>query len=238
MGCPLYLAMTAAEFYAVSPLPPKPAWMACHFSPYGQGISNSPQHFCANGMLILNDRIPVTDHHPRRISEELNGLVQQFQIEKLLLDLQRPDNAQTKEIVRYIVDNAVCKIGISHHYAAEGCAVLVPPFPADRPAESHLQKWQGQEIWLETSTEPLCLEITENGCQEAQWNACKSSSEHWDESLCCRYRIQTEEKCIRFLLYRYPEDVISHLDSLSGLGVTCGVGLYQEFCKKKNALQL
>ena len=38
-----FLAMTAAEFRKKEDLPDKIAWMACHFSPYGLGLSNLPQ---------------------------------------------------------------------------------------------------------------------------------------------------------------------------------------------------
>ena len=37
-----YFAMTAAEIRGCSALPAGIAWMACHFSPYGTGLSNLP----------------------------------------------------------------------------------------------------------------------------------------------------------------------------------------------------
>ena len=43
MGLPLYLAMTAAELSAAEALPRKMAYMACHFSLYGTGLSNIPE---------------------------------------------------------------------------------------------------------------------------------------------------------------------------------------------------
>ena len=38
-----FLAMTAAEIRGTETLPPKTAWMACHFSPYSTGLSNLPK---------------------------------------------------------------------------------------------------------------------------------------------------------------------------------------------------
>ena len=38
-----FLAMTAAEIQGTETLPPKTAWMACHFSPYSTGLSNLPK---------------------------------------------------------------------------------------------------------------------------------------------------------------------------------------------------
>ena len=238
MGCPLYLAMTAAEFYAASPLPSHPAWMACHFSPYGQGLSNFPQRFLEDEMLILNDRIPVADHSADRISGELRELVEQFRIDRLLLDLQRPGNDQTKQIVKHIASTLPCSIGISHHYALAGCPVFVPPGAIDTSMEQYLYRWKGYEIWIEMTTEPLCLEINHSGCTEANWDITSDKPEHWDDNLCCHYRISTTTDRAQFLLYRTPEDIQKFADSLSPLGVVCGVGLYQEFNKKKTALHL
>ena len=236
MGCPLYLAMTAAEFFAGTPLPAHPGWMACHFSPYGQGISNAPQRFCEGGMLILNDRIPVADHNPDQIAGELKALTEQLRIQRLLLDLQRPGITHTNRIIESILKAVSCPVGVSHHYAVAGYPVFVPLVGIDQPAESYLRKWQGYEIWQEVTTDHLCLEIDANGCRESQWNG-HPTAEHWDELLQCHYKIHTTADHIEFLLYRTQSDVARYLSSLSTLGVTCGVGLYQEFHKKKTALQ-
>ena len=47
-----FLAMTAAEIEHSTPLPPNVAWMACHFSPYGAGLSNLPKNLPAGSLLI------------------------------------------------------------------------------------------------------------------------------------------------------------------------------------------
>ena len=238
MASELYLAMTAAEFYTIAPLPAHCAWMACHFSPYGTGLSNAPRFLPKGSMLILNDRIPVEHHDPLKIAEQLQELIAEFSVPRLLLDLQRPNVSQTRHIIDQILNKVSCQVGISHHYAVDGYPVFVPPIPLDVPAASYLQPWQNQKIWLEAAVEPLFLEVTEKGCQEAIWCQEKSMPEHWDNGLFCHYQIYTLEDRIQFLLYRKTDNVQDYLNSLTPLGVECAVGLYQEFNKRKTALHL
>lgn len=238
MGCPLYLAMTAAEFSSVSPLPSHTAWMACHFSPYGQGISNPPKELPEDSMLILNDRIPVKDHDPALIVTELLFLVERFHTKRLLLDLQRPNVPQTGTIVKRIVDTLPCEVGVSHHYTLPHTPVFVPPIPLDATPQEYFAPWQGQQIWLEMTTEPLCLEIRNGSCQEAQWHGDKDAPDQWDATQFCHYQISTADDHIQFLLYRNSSDIDRFLNSLNAQGVTCGIGLYQEFHKRKTALQM
>ena len=56
-----FLAMTAAEMQNSSQLPPKIAWMACHFSPYGLGLSNLPKELPSDSLLMVDD---ITPPHP------------------------------------------------------------------------------------------------------------------------------------------------------------------------------
>ena len=80
MVLPLYLAMTAAEMYAVSSLPEKVAWMACHFSCYGTQLSNCPDSLPEGSMLIVNDRTPPAKHDPQRIIQQLTQLIEELKI--------------------------------------------------------------------------------------------------------------------------------------------------------------
>ena len=59
-----FLAMTAAEMRNISVCPPKIAWMACHFSPYGLGLSNMPKDLPSNSLLIVDDYTPPSGHDP------------------------------------------------------------------------------------------------------------------------------------------------------------------------------
>ena len=102
MALPLYLALTAGEFQNCSPLPEHTAWMACHYSPYGLGLSNSPRQLPEGAMLILNDRIPISGHDPQRIADQLQQTLEQLSCDSLLLDFQRPDKAETAGLCRLL----------------------------------------------------------------------------------------------------------------------------------------
>ena len=68
-----YLAMTAAEMAGNSVLPDRMAWMACHFSPSGVGLSNLPHWLPPGSLLILDDSTPIHDHDPQRVASELSA---------------------------------------------------------------------------------------------------------------------------------------------------------------------
>ena len=70
MGLPLYLAMTGGEISGAREVP-HPAWMACHFSPYGQALTNIPRELPEGAMLILNDRVPCQGHSPALAAQQL-----------------------------------------------------------------------------------------------------------------------------------------------------------------------
>ena len=79
-----HLAMTAAEISYASKLPANPAYMACHFSAYGTGLSNMPTQLPKDSLLILNDRVPVCGHDHDLIPEQLRQLVQSLKCNALL----------------------------------------------------------------------------------------------------------------------------------------------------------
>ena len=99
MAIPQYLAMTAAEM-ALAPLPPHPAWMACHFSPYSTGLTNLPPKLRQGSLLILNDRTPIHCHDPERVCRELNTALHRFGCVGLLVDFQNPVCPETRVRVR------------------------------------------------------------------------------------------------------------------------------------------
>ena len=53
-----FLAMTAAEIRGTETLPPKTAWMACHFSPYSTGLSNLPKALPPGSMICYDREFP------------------------------------------------------------------------------------------------------------------------------------------------------------------------------------
>ena len=226
MVCPLYLCMTPGEFQTANTLPAYPGWMSCRFSPYGKGLSNLPKEFPTKMMLMVDDLYPANGHDPLQIAQELLGIADR--IDCILLDFQRPDVPLTKEIVDAITRALPCPIGISQHYALPGHPVLIPPVPEDMPFTQYFNKWQSRELWLEVTTAPLCLEISENGCCEAE-ALNFDRPEYFCRELHCHYKILQKDDRFLFLFRRKPEDINAFCELVSPFGVTRAIGLRQEF---------
>jgi len=227
-----YLAMTQAETERY-PLPEgfRAAWMACHFSPYGTGLSNLPRHLPAGSLLTVNDRTPIFGHDPERIAKELNETVEALGCCGVLMDLQRPGEVRSRELCRHLSQALTCPLGVSEAYAPEiQGPVFLSPCPPDRPLKDHLSPWQGRELWLDTAPEILSLVLTEAGCEvlSLPWEPVPEDA-HTDSSLHCRYRIQTETDRVLFTLWRDGPGLDAHLREAEALGVTKALGLLQEW---------
>ena len=147
----LYLAQTATEM-AGNPQPENFAYLACHFSPGGKGLSNLPFPLPQGAMLILDDSTPMDGHDPDLILQQLSGLIQENQCKYLLLDFQRRDVPGQGELAKRLCSSLSCPVGVSEIYA-EGlsCPVFLPPVPPDRPLSAYLAPWHGREVWLEAA---------------------------------------------------------------------------------------
>ena len=165
MVLPLYLAMTAQEIHSVSSLPAHMAFMACHFSPSGPGLTNLPRDALPGQMLVLDDQFPFRDHSAAVICGQLEQILRDGQLESLLLDFQRPVSAEVSQMIRNLEEALPCPVAVSSLYAPH-CRgpVFLPPAPPDMAIEAYLSPWAGREIWLEASLEPLCLTVTAQGC--------------------------------------------------------------------------
>ena len=228
MALPLYLALTAAEFDGCSPLPERIAWMACHFSPYGTGLSNRPADLPEGAMLILNDRTPIHGHDPELILRQLSDVVAEQKSGCVLLDFQQPNSEESAALARFLTENLSCAVGVSELYARElNCPVFLPPVPLDVPLEVHLAPWQGREVWLEAALDGITLTLTEEGCTTALLPDHPQKGQR-DTRLHCRYAVDTDVSCARFHLWRSPEDLDTLLSQAENLGVTRAVGLWQE----------
>ena len=233
MAIAQYLAMTAGEIAEKTRLPSHLAWMACHFSPYGTGLSNLPKWLPAGSLLILNDRTPIHDHDPVLIATQLEACAQRLGCSGILLDFQRPGEAQTRELVQCLCRMLSCPVAISEPYADAGeGAVFLPPVPADEPPGSYLSRWHGREIWLETALDAQEITLTEHGAAVyplAAWD-CPENGGFSEPRLHCHYRLNLQEDAAIFTLWRTAGDIQALLDAVAGFGVTAAVGLYQEFC--------
>lgn len=228
-----FLAMTAAEMAKVSDFPPKIAWMACHFSPYGLGLSNLPQRLPPHALLLLDDITPIREHDPQRITEQLLNCLESLNCHGVLLDFQRPDVPETAVLVNHLTQTLPCPVIVSESYASElSCPVFLPPVPPSVALEEYISPWEGRSIWMEIGLTGELLTLTEQGCEAVPLPFPNEASEGFPEkALHCHYRIETNEKSARFTLWRTEKDLAALLEEAEGLGISGAVGLYQEFSK-------
>lgn len=230
MALPLYLALTASEFQNCPSLPEHAAWMACHYSPYGLGLSNLPRQLPADSMLILNDRMPPQGHDPARIVKELEALQEALHYKYILLDFQRPDSPENSAVARAITSWSLCPVGVSELYARElDCAVFLSPAPPHTPLQEYLSHWQGREIWLEAALGSEIVTVTENGSAFAPLLSAEVPETGLeDPALHCHYHIRTYDDHIDFTLWRTRDDLADLLREAESLGAALAVGLWQE----------
>ena len=224
MALPLYLAQTAAEM-AGNPLPGRLAYLACHFSPGGTGLSNLPEALPAGAMLILDDSTPMDGHDLDRVLKQLSAQVERWQCEAVLLDFQRSGVDAQAELARLLTTSLPCPVGVSELYAKGlSCPAFLPPVPPDKPLAEYLAPWKGREIWLEAALEGIILTLTEQGCTAAPLLDFPGDG-LLDERLHCHY---TVESPAFFRLWRTREDLNGLLENARKQGVTRAVGLWQE----------
>lgn len=230
MAIPRYLAMTAAEFDNAETLPRHTAWMACHFSCYGTGLSNLPTQLPEDAMVIVNDRTPVMGHDPQRILQQLTNLWETLKPKYFLLDLQRAGESLSFDIARLLVKNLPCPVGVSEYYARElSCPVFLPPPPLHIPLKQYLAPWKDREVWLETATEAEQITVTQEGSQFESARFEKLDEPIWgEETLHCRYHIRLTENAAMFELERRKEELETLLAEAETAGVSVSVGLYQQ----------
>ena len=227
MKIPVYLAMTAAEFRACGQKPAHPAWLSCLFSPYGRGLSNIPKELPPDSLLILSDRTPVRGHDPELIFQTLSKVIPELSCNGLLLDFERPGNPVAMEIAKALTA-LPCPVAVSASYAKElDCPVFVPFLPPSEPLEHRIAPWQGRDIWLEVSSQAQSITVTAAG---AHTQDCVAPSQlpHYDTDLYCHYAIDIQNDAATFTMRRTQEDIQALLNAGNALGVTRGVGLYQE----------
>ena len=227
MALPLYLAQTAAEM-AGNPLSGSCAYMACHFSPGGRGLSNLPEMLPTGAMLILDDSSPMADHDPALILKQLADVISRHSCESLLLDFQRSGLPAQQELAKLLCNALPCPVCVSEIYAhGLACPVFLPPVPPDRLLMDHLAPWQGREIWLDAALDGITLTLTESGCTADPFFDFPEDG-LTDKYLNCHYTIETTAKSAIFRLWRTREDLNALLAEAESQGITKAVGLWQE----------
>lgn len=227
MALPLYLARTQIEM-AGNPPQGKLAYMACHFSPGGQGLSNLPDGLPAEAMLLLDDSSPMDGHNPDLVLAQLSETISRHRCESLLLDFQRPGLPGQRELAKLLADTLPCPVGVSEIYAEDlSCPVFLPPVPPDRLLAEHIAPWKGREIWLEGALDGVSLTLTEAGCTVEPFFDFPEEG-LTDEKLHCRYSIDTTANSAIFRLWRTRTDLDALLEEAETLGVTRAISLWQE----------
>ena len=230
MGISRYLAMTKAEMASFSLRnSEKPAFMACHFSPYGRGLSNLPTSLPPDAMLILNDRTPICGHDPIRIVREVTEVVECFSCGCVLLDFERLGFPETQALCERLVSSLSCPVGVAETYGKDlGCPVFLPPMPLDVTTEAYLAPWEGREVWLDIAPDAARISVTKDGSTYMPLlDSFPPTDVFEDTALHCYYKTEIKEDRINFYLWRNWKTLILEAERL---GVTKCVGLYQQLC--------
>lgn len=228
MSLRFYLAMTEAEIRSATSLPRHLAYMACHFSPYGIGLTNIPKQLPPGSMLIVNDRVPVLQHDPQFILRQLTSAVQKLSVFGVLLDFQICDVPLTAQIVKVLVDGLPCPVAVSPAYgAALSCAIFSAPALHQRFCDFAPIK-KGRPLWLDAYQETALYEINSAGCTAGK-KASPSGNSFLDEALQCRYHFSIEKDRAIFTLSRQAEEMRGYLKNAEQAGISVAVGLYQQF---------
>lgn len=225
----VYHAMTAAELRHCGAQPDGIAWMACHFSPYGTGLTNIPSSLPPGSLLILNDRTPVNGHDPARVAELLQQTVEGLGCSGILLDFQRPGCEETAAIVQKVV-TLPCPVCVSHLYAAGlDCPVFLPPVPLLKTVEEHLAPWKDRQAWLELALDSCRVTVTKNGSHLLPLTpGSNGDCPHCDMQLFCNYGVIFDQKEAVFTLKRSKNDLQNLMKEAEKWGITQFIGLWQE----------
>lgn len=227
MVLPRYLAQTAAEM-AGNPIADKCAFLACHFSPGGKGLSNLPDCLPPGAMLILDDSMPLDGHKPDLILTQLSSAIQRHRCEALLLDFQRPEQPPQQELARQLCSSLPCPVGVSELYTQGlSCPVFLPPIPPDQSLASYLAPWKNREVWLEIALDGITLTLTEAGSSTEPLRDFPEEG-LTDENLRCHYTIETAADAAIFRLWRTKTDLDKLLVEAESQGVAKAIGLWQE----------
>ena len=230
MAIQTYLAMTAAECQSCEAFPEHIAWMACHFSPYGSGLSNLPPALPPGSLLILNDRIPIAGHDPDRIAKQLQMTVNQFRCRGLLLDFQRPCVEEIRHLIEGLLKALPCPVAVADIYAqAFGCPVFLSPCPHHVPLSEYIRPWKEREIWLDLAADAETILLSKSRCQITALPLGElPETGHRDTLLHCHYAIHTEPDFAEFILWRTAEDQEQLSKEAETLGIQNAISLFLE----------
>lgn len=223
------LAMTPQELSGAAVPPEGAAWMSCHFTPEGPGLTDLPQALPPHALVILDDRTPMGSQEPGEILSILSELQQRLSFDGLLLDFQRTGSPAQQALASLLSRELSCPVGVSEAYAqqTEG-PVFLPMLPAHRPLAPYLHPWKGREIWLELGRGAEQAVVTESGTVFSPLVPPFAPCPLFHRELHCHYGIYPQDRQILFTLQRTPEDLQALEQQARELGVSRTIGLYQE----------
>ncbi len=227
----VYLAVTTREMEEF--LPKKTAFLSCHFSSSGPGLSNIPQRLPENSLLLLDDSMPLCGHDPAVVVKQLRDLVEDFSVKAILLDFQGEKDGQLESMAKAILHGVPCPVAVTEWYAKDlGCPVFLCAPPADSTLEKHLKSWLKQGVFLEIAPCGAKIAVTENGCKKVPLPIGSTKNMTlYNEKLCCHYDVEVFPDRAVFTLGRTKEDLAALAEKAMELGVLGAVGLYQELKK-------
>ena len=230
MVLPLYLAMTGREILAAQPSASRCAYMACHFSPYGLGLSNLPKALPEGAVILLSDRIPPGGHDAEVVVAQLEELVRQFQPKAIVLDLETAGNGFCRELAVKCSGISGAEITVAAAYAKDlPCSVFVGAGALWTPAEKLLKPWQGRKLWVEAVLQRGLVTVTDQGAgyEELPWEPPEEELPV-DEDLQVAYRIRQTKDAVEVMLWRGKEQLPKWMEKLEQLGAEGFLGLYQQ----------
>jgi len=227
MSIPLFFAISGEDIPNIPTPPPPIAWMACHFSPYGAGLTDLPTRLPAGSILILDDRIPMTHHDPDLILQQLKAAVEELKCGRVLLEFLRED--QNVPVER-MIEEIPCPVGVTPKYGKElDCALFLPPVPPHIPLAEYLAPWKDRRIWLEVAPDGSDITVTPQGTTTIPVPFPQNvTPSHKEETLCCHYTFSVQPKEARFSLFRTLDDIGSLLQQAEQTNIELAIGLFQE----------
>ena len=207
------------------------AYMGCHFSPYGKGLSNLPVTLPKGAMLLLDDSTPPDGHNSEVVITELKEIVQKYSVSSVILDFQGEITDESMDIAQHLVNALPCPVAVTEGYAKElGCPVFLSPTPVNMAIRDHIDRWLPQGVYLELAPMATCFTVTENGCTSLAMHYTEGLPLA-DTRLHCHYNVEVFPDRAVFTLCRTKEDLQALIVEAKQLGVLHMLGLYQELSR-------
>lgn len=230
MSIPLFLAMTSQEIRENICQTGKIAYMACHFSPKGSGVTNLPENMPPTAMLILDDRIPYGGQSAEQLIAGLRASVERLGCQYVLLDFERPATKQLQELSAAVANELPCPVAMPPEYArALDCPLFLPSIPPYILPEDYLSPYKNREIWLEAALDGALATVTAEGCQVTAVPYPETAIPlHHSRELRCHYHMDITDKAARVTFLRSAEDIGPLLEAAEQYGAALAIGLHQE----------